>query len=156
MRRPASQNWCRPGGKICRRESHCTRAARHPRSGCASHNDAERIRFKRRKREQSSIVTWSHKRRPPNFWWPKCSELPGMVEVGELCEDRGVPATRKTLSCFGRADDDATRGQGNLGGNSQGMGESNTHPLSLPLCQTGISWEKGKAAGCRVADGFAV
>jgi len=33
-------NWRRSGGKICRRESHRTRAAWHPRSGCASHNDA--------------------------------------------------------------------------------------------------------------------
>jgi hypothetical protein len=30
---------------------------------------------------------------------------------------------RKTLSCFGRADD-ATRGQDRFGGNSRGMGES--------------------------------
>ena len=39
-----------------------------------------------------------------------------------------VGMKRKRLSCFGRADDDATRGQGNLGGNSQGMGESRSAP----------------------------
>ena len=43
-----------------------------------------------------------------------------MAEVEDYAQDRRVLAKRKTVSCFGRAGD-ATRGQGNFGGNSQGI-----------------------------------